>query len=88
MAISDELRKQVDLNNECCCGHCLSNKCKEWAFSKGYSISIHQSEISGYIAEVHCGWSVTDFHSRFEPEAIIKCCEWVLKEINEKQLQH
>lgn len=32
MAISDELRKLVDPNNECCCEHCLSNKCKEWAF--------------------------------------------------------
>lgn len=62
----------------------LAHKCKEWAFNKGYSISIHQSEISGYIAEIHCGWSVTDFHSRFEPEAIIKACEWVLKELNEK----
>lgn len=31
MAISDELRKQVDPNNESCCEHCLSNKCKEWA---------------------------------------------------------
>ena len=30
MAISDELRKLVDPNNDCCCEHCLSNKCKEW----------------------------------------------------------
>ena len=34
MAISNELRKLVDPNNECCCEHCLSNKCKEWALSK------------------------------------------------------
>ena len=38
MAISDELRKLVDPNNECCCEHCLSNKCKEWAHIKGYGI--------------------------------------------------
>lgn len=66
----------------------LAHKCKEWAFNKGYSISIHQSEISGYIAEIHCGWSVIDFHNKFEPEAIIKACEYILREINEKQLQH
>lgn len=34
MAISDELRKQVDPNNEFCCKHCLSNRCKEWAWEK------------------------------------------------------
>lgn len=39
MAISDELRKQVDPNNESCCKHCLSNKCKEWAFYT-YKISV------------------------------------------------
>ena len=36
MAISDELRKLVDPNNECCCEHCLSNKCKEWAEYNGW----------------------------------------------------
>ena len=63
-------------------------KCKEWAFNKGYSISTHQSELSGYILELRWGWSVIDFHNKFEPEAIIQACEWALKEINEKQLQH
>ena len=63
-------------------------KCKEWAFNNGYSISTHQSELSGYIVELRCGWSVIDFHNKFEPEAIIKACEYILREINEKQLQH
>lgn len=46
MAISDELRKQVDLNNECCCEHCLSNKCKEWAINKGYELKSSKPIVS------------------------------------------
>jgi len=34
MEISNELRKLVDPNNEYCCKHCLSNKCKKWALEK------------------------------------------------------
>ena len=44
MAISDELRKLVDPNNECCCEHCLSNKCKEWAYTQGYTLLPHKIE--------------------------------------------
>ena len=48
MEISNELRKLVDPNNECCCEHCLSNKCKEWALKKGFKIysSCKSSSIS------------------------------------------
>jgi len=52
MAISNELRKLVDPNNECCCKHCLSNKCKEWAFDKGYSISVWKERVFEYYSDV------------------------------------
>ena len=52
MAISDELRKLVDPNNECCCEHSLGNKCKEWAFDEGYSISVWKERVIGYYSEI------------------------------------
>ena len=44
MAISDELRKLVDPNNYCCCEHCLSNKCKKWAYKQGYLIGLNSRQ--------------------------------------------
>ena len=84
MAISDELRKLVDPNNECCCEHCLSNKCKEWASKHHYSV------MSGW-EMTHWGgaYRVAVFRNsdnilfsmstvKTEPEAIFKACQWIL----------
>jgi hypothetical protein len=57
----------------------LTHICKEWAIKKGYGISVHSSEISGYIVEINYGFDITDFHNISEPEAIFKACEWILK---------
>ena len=84
MAVSDELRKLVDPNNECCCENCLSNKCKEWAWKMGFGINITRSLL-------HDMYSTTIFYKNgafassggleeTEPEAIFRACEWVLKE--------
>ena len=82
MAISDELRKLVDPNNECCCEHCLSNKCKEWAWDKQYCVM--SFKVQGYDT-----WTVEinelDDDRNFiidgvstEPEAIFKACQYIL----------
>jgi hypothetical protein len=59
----------------------LAFKCKEWAYGKGYGISVHTSEISGYIVVINCGFDVTDFHNTSELEAIFKACEFILTKI-------
>ena len=58
--------------------HELAHKCKEWAIKNGYGISVHTSEISGFIVEINCGFDVTDFHNTSEPEAIFHACQWIL----------
>ena len=91
MAISDELRKQVDLNTECCCEHCLSNKCKEWAFKRKFDFEIirikHGKDYGKIFVRIHTihtnrvnGKEFYPFEE--EPEAIFKACEWILKENN------
>ena len=86
MAISDELRKQVDPNNESCCKHCLSNKCKEWAYSQGYvlfsKIRVNSSFASCYFDTIgkhdyEDGYH-NDFRAETEPEAIFKACQWII----------
>ena len=57
----------------------LANKCKQWAIKNSYGISVHTSEISGYIVEINCGFDVTDFHNSSEPEAIFKACQWIME---------
>lgn len=81
MAISDELRKQVDPNNESCCEHYLSSKCKEWALSKGYFIySTHElsfiKSLSLETIETFANGKDTEI------ECIIKACEWIVSEVN------
>ena len=56
MAISNELRKLVDPNNECCCEHCLSNKCKEWAYKVAkFPIKLETSPTDEYGEEYSIG---------------------------------
>ena len=86
MAISDELRKQVDPNNECCCKHCLSNKCKEWAYTQGYiifsKIRLNSSYASCYFHNIGKHDYEDNFHNDFraetEPGATFKACQWIL----------
>ena len=101
MAISDELRKQVDPNNESCCEHCLSSKCKEWATSKSYQIisgllnntvfSKHDEKSYAqinYYTEDKIGnreYKGMYIIANTEIEAVIKASEYILKEINENR---
>ena len=81
MAISDELRKLVDPNNECCCEHCLGNKCKEWALDNGYEfvedINVNRHSIRIY----NCGILVYEKFKnyRLSPSDTFKACQWILK---------
>ena len=92
MAISNELRRLVDPNNECCCEHCLSIKCKEWAYINGYNVidyKIGKKELDVFIIKA----DKNDFnkvekifyHNSTLVEAIIKACDWILKELNENR---
>ena len=98
MEISDELRKQVDPNNESCCEHCLGSlgfKCKEWALKNGYIIEIGIHPIIKqnrndrdyfYAIKTLNGEllkkSNVDEIMKSEPTATFKACEWILN--NEK----
>ena len=88
MAISDELRKRVDPNNECCCEHCLSSKCKEWACkddnfridSNTYSATVNynfrtERDIDNYDYYTN---STKYFNASTEPEAVFQACQWIL----------
>ena len=81
MAISDELRKLVDPNNECCCEHCLGNKCKERILAEGYSFFSYSDDNSEWYAQCKLvmtdiqplTWSVADT----EPDVVFEAAEWV-----------
>ena len=87
MAISDELRKQVDPNNECCCKHCLSNNCKEWAISKGF-ITHSVRNLKEYVVYLSGDFREPsdDFRCNSEPEAIFKACQWILDNVKTNSL--
>lgn len=67
----------------------LAFKCKEWASELDYEM---ESATYRYNKGGYCFVSTflnnTRFEARTEVEAIIKACEYILKELNEKQLQH
>ena len=100
MAISDELRKQVDPNNESCCEHCLSSKCKEWAMSKGYQIISGHSDEPAYRRRDEKAYAKINYYSEdeignreykdmyfmanTEIECIIKAGNWILEDLKER----
>ena len=62
--------------------------CKEWALTKGYKIQSQlNSENKGHshISKISENEWAKGFFKDTEVEAIIKACEWVLKEINENR---
>ena len=91
MAISNELRRLVDPYNECCCEYCLSNKCKEWAYKKGYILTPWKRDGEWYGCEVRDITSEdivmingkTYTRSKLEPEAIFLACEYILNNIKQ-----
>ena len=71
-------------------------KCKEWALDKGYTIESHtnRSFISKYNREYFSvakifketdSMRINTIDEITEIKAIIKACEWILKEINENR---
>ena len=83
MEISNELRKLVDPNNECCCEHSLGNKCKEWALIKGYFI-YSTNELS-FIKSFSLETIETFSNGKdTEIECILKACEWLLENKDNK----
>ena len=83
MEISNELRKLVDPNNECCCEHCLSNKCKEWASNNQFTLVSGDSG-HGFVCSVG-HYSNNDINVEFYGEnefnAVIQGCEFILNKI-------
>lgn len=79
---STMVRCQININE-------LAFKCKEWASELDYEM---ESATYRYNKGGYCFASTflnnTRFEAKTEVEAIIKACEYILKEINEKQLQH
>lgn len=75
----------------------LQHLCKEWAFTQGYELrsgrDIDVKEELCYFCEYkqerQLDYTNGDyFLADNELDSVIKTCEWILKEINEKQLQH
>ena len=83
---STMVRCQININE-------LAFKLKEWAFTK-YRILINSrttlktEEVTGYAECIKSCDYLYGSYAETEVEAIVEACEWVLKEINEKQLQH
>ena len=69
--------------------HELANKCKEWALEQGYFLYSVLVDKEAYAFVTYPGdTSLRLFsnHSKTEPEAIFKACEWILSELrNEKE---
>ena len=85
MEISNELRKLIDPNNECCCEHSLSNKCKVWAWNNNYGI---EEKVNG--AEYYCLKDGVceyienkDSHNLYSPIFTIQACEEILKKVKQ-----
>lgn len=80
MAISNELRKLVDPNNECCCEHCLSNKMKScipeevililWKNKFGWGVRMDTPENETFYQD---GIFKTEF------EAVTKAYKWIME---------
>ena len=86
-----ELRNLVDPNNECCCEHCLANKCKEWALGRGYRLISFGRECFLYemqelydVSEQLNQWSEW-FEADTELEAVLKACGWIRNKIREEK---
>ena len=80
MAIPDELRKLVDPNNECCCEPCLSNKCKEWAYKRGFLIGSNcRQGITVIDINTHTVLNNFDVYIEDFTEFEIKACQWILE---------
>lgn len=60
----------------------LSHKCKEWAYTKGYTIWSSAIGKECYIdGRIFTNGENIRFLDNSEHEAIFKACEWILKEI-------
>ncbi len=86
MEISNELRRLVDPNGECCCEYCFVSKCKEWAENKGYIIFSKNKECLIYSTDevydvIECLSQYEDyFEADSEVQSIIKACNWILEQ--------
>ena len=84
MAISNELRKLVDPHNECCCEHCLGNKCKEWASNNSiYGIGSTFNEAWIYLIKEDEFIDI-QFKEDTEPEAIFKATSYIMEQSKKK----
>lgn len=59
--------------------HELVYKCKEWIVVQGYYVSIF---IGDYFCKIKISEGIS-FIGKIELEAVIKACEWILKETND-----
>ena len=82
MNISKELQKIVDPSNECCCEHCISNKCKEWAYKQGYSIVDGIDTIGNKICYImKCTGFAVDYYyeQTINYVDVFQACQWILE---------
>ena len=64
--------------------HELAHKCKEWALEQGYFLySVIVDKEAYAFVTYPCNTSLRLFsnHSKTEPEAIFKACEWISSEV-------
>ena len=61
----------------------LSHRCKEWASRQNIHLtSWTEHSLNKYYAYCEEDWMDTSYKAGTEPEAILKACEWILKETN------
>lgn len=85
MAISNELRRLVDPNNECCCEYCFSIKCKEWANTQDYwtQSGYEINHLGNYFCMIKDMPDNQFFYADTEIEAIFLASEYILNNIKQ-----
>ena len=65
----------------------LAHKCKEWAWNNGYMLNtvILRADMQTWYCEDDYRTTRSTWKAKTEVEAIFKACEWILKEMNDKQ---
>lgn len=85
MEIPIKLQDMIDPNKECCCIYHFSNKCKEWAVSKGYHIIEYVNAVEIVQRKGSISLKSIMNENDFSPETVFKSCEWIMERINENK---
>ena len=68
--------------------HEISNKCKEWAFKQKYSLLTQKwKSLNEWVVYISKYSNKEEFTEDTEPDAVIKSCQWILEQIQLKEIK-